>query len=81
VAAFSLFAPDYFKADLNPSWRPCKRKTTPRAPPTIDKLIDEANCSERLQPKSAFSRFPPVHRVDLKGQLPVETGPLDWVFP
>lgn len=57
--AFSLFAREYFndtrqpagvEADLNPSqWR-CKRKTTPCAPPIIDKLIDEANCSARPQP-------------------------------
>src|SRR5208337_2204671 len=26
----------------------------------------------RLQPKPAFSRFPPVHRVDLEGQQRVE---------
>jgi hypothetical protein len=29
----------------------------------------------RLEPKSAFSRFPPVHRADLEGQLRDEGGP------
>jgi hypothetical protein len=28
----------------------------------------------RLQPKTAFSRLPPVQRADLKGQLRVEGG-------
>src|SRR6516162_838942 len=29
----------------------------------------------RLQPKTAFSRFPLVHRVDLEGQQRVDFGP------
>jgi hypothetical protein len=29
----------------------------------------------RLQPKAAFSRFPPVHRADLKGQFRAESAP------
>src|ERR1700722_17414068 len=29
-------------------------------------------CNRRLQPKTAFSRLPPVHRADLKGQLRVD---------
>jgi hypothetical protein len=29
-----------------------------------------------VQPKTAFSRFPPVHRAELKGQQRVDSGPL-----
>ena len=30
--------------------------------------------NRHLQPKTAFSRFPPVHRVDLEGKQRVDSG-------
>ena len=33
-------------------------------------------CNQRLQPKTAFSRFPPVHRADPEGQQKVDSSPL-----
>ena len=37
---------------------------------------DHNSRSRRIQPKTAFSRFPPVHRAALKGQFRVDSGPI-----
>jgi hypothetical protein len=58
-------------------WNASQSRGSVAAPRLANPLVVPVCCwrNPHLQPKTAFSRLPPVHTADPKGQLRVDSDP------